>query len=218
MLALEPEHLSLYGLTLEEGTPLWQRRDQLTLADGDLQADMYLWAVERLSQAGYDQYEISNFAREGKRSRHNLKYWMGREYVGFGPGAHSDFGGRRYSYVRNLERYIDGMLSGGKIVDASELIPAEERGYEYLMLRLRTVMGIDGVEYNRDVPNEFRAAGGSAAPVPGPWAGPSRRNPAGGTLRPTASCCPTSSSGNCWRPRRRTNWRLCCHGISRRCR
>ena len=56
---------------------------------------------------------------------------------------------RRYSYVRNLERYIDGMLSGGKIVDASELIPAEERGYEYLMLRLRTVMGIDGVEYNR---------------------------------------------------------------------
>ena len=149
VLALEPEHLSLYGLTLEEGTPLWQRRDQLTLADGDLQADMYLWAVERLSQAGYDQYEISNFAREGKRSRHNLKYWMGREYVGFGPGAHSDFGGRRYSYVRNLERYIDGMLSGGKIVDASELIPAEERGYEYLMLRLRTVMGIDGVEYNR---------------------------------------------------------------------
>ncbi len=149
VLALEPEHLSLYGLTLEEGTPLWQRRDQLTLADGDQQADMYLWAVERLAQAGYDQYEISNFAREGKRSRHNLKYWMSREYVGFGPGAHSDFGGRRYSYVRDLERYIDGMLSGGKIVDASELIPFEERGYEYLMLRLRTVTGIDGVEYNR---------------------------------------------------------------------
>lgn len=149
VLALEPEHLSLYGLTLEEGTPLWQRRDQLTLADGDQQADMYLWAVERLAQAGYDQYEISNFAKEGKRSRHNLKYWMSREYVGFGPGAHSDFGGRRYSYVRDLERYIDGMLSGGKIVDASELIPFEERGYEYLMLRLRTVMGIDGVEYNR---------------------------------------------------------------------
>lgn len=149
VLALEPEHLSLYGLTLEEGTPLWQRRDQLTLADGDQQADMYLWAVERLAQAGYDQYEISNFAREGKRSRHNLKYWMSREYVGFGPGAHSDFGGRRYSYVRDMERYIDGMLSGGKIVDASELIPFEERGYEYLMLRLRTVTGIDGVEYNR---------------------------------------------------------------------
>ena len=149
VLALEPEHLSLYGLTLEERTPLWQRREQLTLADGDQQADMYLWAVERLAQAGYDQYEISNFAREGKRSRHNLKYWMSREYVGFGPGAHSDFGGRRYSYVRDLERYIDGMLSGGKIVDASELIPFEERGYEYLMLRLRTATGIDGVEYNR---------------------------------------------------------------------
>lgn len=94
VLALEPEHLSLYGLTLEEGTPLWQHRESAALADGDQQADMYLWAVERLAQAGYDQYEISNFAREGKRSRHNLKYWMSREYVGFGPGAHSDFGGR----------------------------------------------------------------------------------------------------------------------------
>ena len=119
------------------------------LVSSDDQADMYLWAVERLAQMGYDQYEISNFAKEGKRSRHNLKYWMNREYVGFGPGAHSDFGGRRYSYVRDLEQYMVGMLSGGKIVDASELIPFEERSYEYLMLRLRTVMGIDGVEYSR---------------------------------------------------------------------
>ena len=76
---------------------------------------MYLWAVERLSQAGYDQYEISNFAREGKRSRHNLKYWMGREYVGFGPGAHSDFGGRRYSYVRNLGAILTECLAAARL-------------------------------------------------------------------------------------------------------
>lgn len=149
VLALQPEHLSLYGLTMEKGTPLWERREALSLVSSDDQADMYLWAVDRLAQEGYDQYEISNFAKEGKRSRHNLKYWMSRDYMGFGPAAHSDFGGRRYSYVRDLEQYIDGMLSGGKIVDESELIPFEERSYEYLMLRLRTVMGIDGVEYNR---------------------------------------------------------------------
>lgn len=155
ILLLQPEHLSLYGLTLEEGTPLWQRRAQLNLADGDLQADMYLWAVERLAQSGYEQYEISNFAREGYCSRHNLKYWQGQEYVGFGPGAHSDFGDRRYSYIRDLDGYIKGMLEGGKIVDSSELIPFEERGFEYLMLRLRTVEGIDGEEYRRTYRRKF---------------------------------------------------------------
>jgi oxygen-independent coproporphyrinogen-3 oxidase len=155
VLELQPEHLSLYGLTLEEGTPLWQRKDTLILPDGDAQADMYLWAVERLAQTGYDQYEISNFAREGYRSRHNLKYWTGQEYVGFGPGAHSDFGDRRYSYIRDLDGYIDGMLNGGIIVDKSELIPLDERGYEYLMLRLRTVQGIDGVEYSKTYRRNF---------------------------------------------------------------
>lgn len=148
VLALEPEHMSLYALTLEEGTPLWQRRNTLSLANSDQQADMYLWAVERLAQMGYEQYEVSNFAQEGRRSRHNMKYWLSQEYVGLGPSAHSDFGGRRYSYVRSLEGYIDGMLSGGVIVDSSEMIPQEERGYEYLMLRLRTIEGIHGEEYN----------------------------------------------------------------------
>lgn len=149
VLALEPEHISMYALTLEEGTPLWQRQEELELVSSDDQADEYLWAVERLAQMGYAQYEVSNFAKEGYRSRHNLKYWMGEEYVGVGPSAHSDFGGRRYSYVRDLEGYISGMLTGGVIVDHSELIPPEERGYEYLMLRMRTIEGIDGGEYGR---------------------------------------------------------------------
>ena len=75
VLELEPEHLSCYGLKLEEGTPLWRQREELTLPDGDRQADMVLWTVDRLAAAGYEQYEISNFARPGFASRHNEKYW-----------------------------------------------------------------------------------------------------------------------------------------------
>ena len=150
-LALEPEHLSCYGLKVEPGTPLDDRviRGE-KLPDDDAQADMYLWMVERLGTAGYKQYEISNFARAGFQSRHNLKYWMGRPYIGFGPGAHSDFGGRRYSFVRNLEKYISGVLGGGAVIDESELIPQRERGSEYLMLRLRTTRGIEEWKYRRE--------------------------------------------------------------------
>ena len=151
ILALEPEHLSCYGLKVEDHTPLALRvAEGLALPDDDTQADFYLWAVERLEQAGYKQYEISNFARPGFQSRHNLKYWMGNPYIGFGPGAHSDFGGRRYSFVRNLDLYIDGVLHGGSIVDQSDLIPQRERGSEYLMLRLRTTRGIEEWEYRRE--------------------------------------------------------------------
>ena len=156
LIALNPEHLSCYGLQLEEGTPLYRRREQLTLADDDQQADMYLWMVERLRQAGYFQYEISNFAKPDRESRHNLRYWKLKEYIGFGPGAHSDFGGRRYSFVRSLEDYIKGVEEGGPIVDEDEEIPAEERRSEYLMLGLRTVYGIDGDWYSRTYHMNFR--------------------------------------------------------------
>ena len=149
-LALKPEHLSCYGLKVEEGTPLWTRVAQgESLPDDDAQADCYLWTVERLGQAGFRQYEISNFARSGFQSRHNLKYWMGKPYIGLGPGAHSDFGGRRYSFKRDLDAYIDGVLSGDAIVE-SELIPKRERGGEYLMLRMRTARGIEEWEYRRE--------------------------------------------------------------------
>lgn len=147
-LALEPEHLSCYGLKVEEGTPLAARAAAgEPLPDDDAQADMYLWMVERLAQAGYEQYEISNFAKPGFASRHNLRYWQLRPYIGFGPAAHSDFGGRRYSWVRDLEGYIAGVLEGGALLDSQDLIPEEERGCEYLMLGLRTVRGIEEWEY-----------------------------------------------------------------------
>ena len=150
-LSLIPQHLSCYGLKVEEGTPLARRAAEgEILPDDDQQADMYLWTVERLAAAGYRQYEISNFARAGFQSRHNLKYWMGRPYIGFGPGAHSDFGGRRYSFTRDLEGYIAAVLEGGTVIDESDLIPQRERGGEYLMLRLRTTRGIEEWEYRRE--------------------------------------------------------------------
>lgn len=146
--ALAPEHVSCYGLKLEEGTPLWQQRQQLTLPDDDAQADMYLYAVAALEEMGYAQYEISNFARPGRESRHNLKYWRMQEYAGFGPGAHSDFGGVRYGYVRDLDGYIAGEL----ILAESETGETLARDYEYVMLSLRTAAGID----RRTFENRYR--------------------------------------------------------------
>ncbi len=147
-LVLAPRHISCYGLKLEEGTPLYDRRESLSLPDGDLQADMYLYAVELLGQNGYQQYEISNFAQPGYESRHNLKYWMLEEYAGFGPGAYSDFGGVRYGYTRDLDGYIAGRLD----LAESERISPQEREMEYIMLRLRTARGIDIREFE----NRFR--------------------------------------------------------------
>jgi len=149
-LSLVPQHLSCYGLKVEEGTPLAVRVEAgEELPDDDMQADLYLWTVGRLERAGYPQYEISNFAKPGCASRHNLRYWLTQPYIGFGPGAHSDFGGRRYSFTRDLEGYIKGVLQGGAIIDSEDLIPQKERGGEYLMLRLRTAGGIEEWEYRR---------------------------------------------------------------------
>lgn len=151
ILSLQPEHLSCYGLKVEEETPLAARVEAgEVLPDDDEQADLYLWTVERLNRAGYIQYEISNFARPGFESRHNLRYWLTQPYIGFGPGAHSDFGGRRYAWIRDLEGYITGVLEGGELLDSQDLIPQSDRGGEYLMLRLRTNYGVEEWEYRRN--------------------------------------------------------------------
>lgn len=147
VLKLSPEHVSCYGLKVEEGTPLYEYKEFCNLADDDTQADMYLAAVDILRTAGYRQYEISNFCRKGNFSKHNLKYWQGGEYLGFGPDASSDFGGRRFSAVRDLQGYIDGICSGGQVLREVQEISPHERVGEYLMLRLRTTAGIDPKEY-----------------------------------------------------------------------
>ena len=149
VLKLQPEHISCYGLKVEEGTPLYEYQDCCNLADDDTQADMYLSAIEILRQHGYRQYEISNFCKKGNVSRHNLKYWNGGEYLGFGPDASSDFGGRRFAIVRDLCGYIEGIRSGGQVLREVQEVPPRERAGEYLMMRLRTASGIDPREYEK---------------------------------------------------------------------
>ena len=150
--ALEPNHISCYGLKVEPGTPLWQQRHSAALPDDDAQADMYLWTVDYLAKQGYAQYEISNFARPGFESRHNLKYWRLEEYAGFGPGAHSDLGGVRFAYERDLDAYIAGELR----LSEMERIPPLDRDLEYIMLSLRTVQGIDSGYFERQFRQKFR--------------------------------------------------------------
>ncbi len=149
VLELEPEHMSCYGLKVEEGTPLYTTREYENLPDDDTQADMYLAAVEILRRKGYRQYEISNFAKRGLESRHNLKYWTGGEYLGFGPDASSDFAGKRFKIIRDLHGYVDGILHGGTVLEDVQEVPLRERAGEYLMMRLRTSYGISGEEYEK---------------------------------------------------------------------
>ena len=144
---LQPEHLSCYGLKVEEGTPLFARRETAGLPGDAEQAEMYLYTVEFLAHYGYRQYEISNFAKPGRESRHNLKYWTLQEYAGFGPGAHSDFGGVRYAYERDLEGYIRGVRDGSPMLSESERIPPLDRDTEWLMLHARLVSGLDPKDF-----------------------------------------------------------------------
>ena len=158
--SLAPEHLSCYGLKAEPGTPLYARRD--ALPDPDAQAAQYLRAVEVLSAAGYGLYEISNFAKPGYESRHNLRYWTLGAYLGFGPGAHSDFGGVRFAFARDLDAYVraaeklragvqtgtdlDAAFPGFPLSERTEISP-RERTREWVMLGLRTARGLDMAEY-----------------------------------------------------------------------
>ena len=149
VLRLNPEHISCYGLKLEDGTYLCQHQDEFDFADDDLQADMYLTAVDVLKREGYRQYEISNFCKRDMPSKHNLKYWFGGEYLGFGPDASSDFAGNRFAIVRSLRDYAEGIRYGGQVMrEMQEILPRERAG-EYLMLRLRTTAGISWEEYER---------------------------------------------------------------------
>jgi oxygen-independent coproporphyrinogen-3 oxidase len=114
-LRLRPEHLSLYTLTVAEGTPLARdvAQGRVPAPDPDRQADMYLWAEDHLAAAGYDHYEISNWSLPGRRCRHNVAYWENREYLGLGAGAHSHLDGRRFANTASPERYVTLMEDAG---------------------------------------------------------------------------------------------------------
>ena len=149
---LEPEHISLYGLKIEPNTPFAESADRLALPDEDTEYRMYEQAVRFLESHGYRHYEISNFAKPGKECLHNLRYWNCEEYLGLGPSAHSYFGGRRFSFKRDIESYIDALENCGsdvEIIDENYEIPPAERLGEYVMLQLRLADGIDTVEFER---------------------------------------------------------------------
>ena len=143
LIALSPEHISIYSLQLEQGTPLYKLRDRYDLPTDDDAADMYELIVEKMADSGFIHYEISNFAKSGYESRHNSKYWSLDEYIGAGLAAHSDFGGARRENTKDLSDYISGkrVLSKQKISDA-------EREEEYIMLGLRTKKGISASEFS----------------------------------------------------------------------
>jgi oxygen-independent coproporphyrinogen-3 oxidase len=115
ILGLHPEHLSLYALTVEHGTPFgrWSQHGLLPVPDPDAAADMYEWAGEVLETAGFDQYEISNWAKAGRQCRHNLQYWRNLPYLGFGAGAHGCAGGLRISNVLRIKTYLERLQPGG---------------------------------------------------------------------------------------------------------
>ncbi len=119
MLSLQPTHASLYALGLEEGTPMaaWVSGGRLPVPDDDLIADMYEMATEILNNAGYEQYEISNWSKPGFESRHNLQYWRNLPYIGLGPGAHGYAMGIRYGTVLAPRKYIEVMRDSGTSFD-----------------------------------------------------------------------------------------------------
>ena len=150
------QHISLYSLTIEEGTP-YGIVTPPNIPDDDQAADMYLNAVKYLESNGFRQYEISNFSLPGRECRHNLKYWRCQEYLGYGPGAHSYYKDARYSYIRDLAAYIDAMKTGSEgLIDGDpEIIRPRERVGEYLMLGLRLREGISEADYKRKHARDF---------------------------------------------------------------
>ena len=140
--SLGAEHISIYSLQLEEGTALHRMQSKYNFADDDTVADMSDVINSAMSTAGYNHYEISNFAKEGKESRHNSKYWKLDEYLGFGLAAHSDFSGKRSENTCDLTEYLQGNYTL-KEQNIGEL----EREVEYIMLGLRMSRGISKKEF-----------------------------------------------------------------------
>lgn len=144
-LAQEPDHISAYALIIEDGTKLAAqiRRGEVAAPDDDLQADMYELADARLARAGYDWYEVSNWAKAPEfRSAHNLGYWVGHDWWGIGPGAHSHIGGVRWWNVKHPAAYADRVAAGHSPAAGRETLDTPTRGVESVLLRTRLREGL----------------------------------------------------------------------------
>jgi oxygen-independent coproporphyrinogen-3 oxidase len=150
-IGLDVQHISAYSLSFEPGTVFeaWRRSGRLVPVEEDLDRAMYEWAIERLKQAGLEQYEISNFTRPGFECRHNLGYWANRPYVGIGPGAASHWQGSRVMHDPDIERYVAAVESGTGISGEGQPVSWEDALCETAVLGLRTRAGIDLATFER---------------------------------------------------------------------
>ena len=161
LIAVHPQHASLYMLELYPNAPLKEEmaRSGWSLAPDEDAADMYLWSFARLEEAGYEQYEISNVAKPGRASRHNLKYWTDGEWLGFGCGAHSTLSGVRWKNISATEDYIGRIARNDPVMTDRRLLTPDERLQEALFTGLRLSEGIDveamGRKYGVDVWRRF---------------------------------------------------------------
>ncbi len=155
VLSLGPDHVSAYGLIIEEGTPFFANFEKLVLPDEDAEYNMYADARRALESRGLSRYEISNFAANARRSRHNMKYWRYDEYLGFGCSGYSFFGGERFFAPRSLDDYIGGLYVSGPNEPVTPLD-------EFVMLGMRTTDGIDESEFLRRFGVSFESLYGKA--------------------------------------------------------
>ena len=144
-----PEHISAYALKIEPGTKFYETKNDLILPDEDGEYNMYKSAVRTLKEMGYEHYEISNYAKPTKESRHNIKYWNCDDYAGFGVSAHSCLGRNRYAVVSNVNEYINSITNDTEKKHFSETESLSEKDFseEYIMLRLRLKNGLSMSEY-----------------------------------------------------------------------
>lgn len=153
VICLNPEHISLYSLILEEQTPMFTlvKAGKLTLPDEETERNMYWNTKKRLEQNGYIHYEISNFAKPERKSKHNQNCWNQKPYLGFGISAHSYYNKTRYSNTINLKDYIqsvgDGLVSARKIQTIHEIQTIEDERKEYMLLGLRNIQGVSIAEF-----------------------------------------------------------------------
>jgi oxygen-independent coproporphyrinogen-3 oxidase len=144
-LQLQPDHISTYGLTFERGTDFWRRllHGELTRLDEESERAMYSEAIETLAAHGFEHYEVSNFARPGKRCRHNEVYWSGNEYFAAGPGASRYVAGVRETNHRSMTMYLKRVLAGQSPVAEREQLDPEDRARELLVFGLRRMEGVE---------------------------------------------------------------------------
>ena len=158
VIALDPDHISFYGLKIEPETPFGKDENiEATLPVEDTQADMYLNSVQKLEEAGFLQYEISNFSKPGFECHHNVKNWKCQDYIGFGPAAHSLFEGVRFSYKKEIRSFIADPLQRGNLIDDYDEQTKADIAKQFVMLGFRLRLGIDVAEYAERFNDDFEA-------------------------------------------------------------